>query len=302
VAGVFYLFVHGFFKGLLFLCSGSVIHAMGGEQDMRKMGGLRKRIPVTFWTMMIGAVALIGVFPLSGFWAKDEILGGAFLEGYYVVWAVGIVTAFLTAVFAFRLMFLTFWGENRSPEEVQAHIHESPAVMTLPLVALAIPSALLGALAGWPPEAGWIHTFLEPVFFDLHHEEFVWLGEGGALMVLSSVVVLVGVYLAYVLYLRRPELPARIAERAGPAYTASFNKLYMDQVYEVVPIRSTIYFAQALWRGFDEAVIDGAVNGLARLWAWVGARLRPLQTGRLQNYALGIFLGMVVLVVVVRWF
>jgi NADH-quinone oxidoreductase subunit L len=120
--------------------------------------------------------------------------------------------------------------------------------------------------------------------------------------VLSLAVVLLGVYLAYVLYLKRPELPARVAERAGPAYTASFNKLYMDEVYEVVPIRSTISFAQALWRGFDEAVIDGAVNGLARLWAWVGARLRPLQTGRLQNYALGIFLGMVVLVVVVRWF
>jgi len=302
VAGVFYLFVHGFFKGLLFLCSGSVIHAMGGEQDMRRMGGLRARIPVTFWTMMVGAVALIGVFPLSGFWAKDEILGGAFVGGYYVVWVVGIVTAFLTAVFAFRLMFLTFWGENRSPEEVQAHIHESPLVMTLPLVALAIPSALLGALAGWPPEAGWIHGFLEPVFFHLHHEEFVWLGEGGALMVLSMAVVLIGVYLAYVLYLKRPELPARIAERSGPLYTASFNKLYMDEVYEVVPIRSTIAFAQALWTGFDAAVIDGAVNGLARLWGWFGAALRPLQTGRLQNYALAIFLGMVVLVVVVRWF
>jgi len=302
VAGIFYLFAHGFFKGLLFLASGSVIHAMSGEQDMRFMGGLRKKLPMTFWTMLIGAVALIGVFPFAGFWAKDEILGGAFVRGYYVVWAVGIVTALLTAVFTFRLMFMTFWGENRASQEVQAHIHESPLVMTLPLVVLAIPSALLGALAGWPPEAGWVHTFLEPVFFHLHHEEFVWLGEGGALMVFSLAVVLAGVCIAWYMYLRRPELPARVAERAGPLYTASFRKLYMDEVYEVVPIRSTIAFARALWTGFDAAVIDGAVNGLARLWGWVGTTLRPLQTGRLQNYALGIFVGMVVLVVVVRWF
>ena len=300
-AGIFYLFVHGFFKGLLFLCSGSVIHAMGGEQDMRHMGGLRKRIPVTFWTMLIGAIALIGVFPLSGFWAKDEILGGAFVGSYYVVWAVGIVTAFLTAVFAFRLIFMTFFGECRADAEVQHHIHESPKVMTIPLVLLAIPSAALGAVAGWPPEGGWIHRFLEPVFFDVEHEEFVWLGEGGALMVFSVAVALLGVYLAYVMYIRRTELPGKLAARAPWAYQASLRKMYMDEVYEVAPIRSTVAASEWLWTAFDVKVIDGAVNGLARLWDWAGATLRPLQTGRAQNYAFGIFAGMLALVVVVGW-
>ena len=128
VAGIFYLFAHGFFKGLLFLGSGSVIHAMSGEQDMRHMGGLRKKLPLTFWTMMVGALANVGLFPFAGFWAKDEILGGAFSGHYYVVWLVGLVTAFVTAVFMFRLMFLTFWGENRADAEVQHHIHESSAV------------------------------------------------------------------------------------------------------------------------------------------------------------------------------
>jgi NADH-quinone oxidoreductase subunit L len=300
-AGVFYLFAHGFFKGLLFLCSGSVIHAMGGEQDMRNMGGLRKRIPVTFWTMLIGAIALIGVFPFAGFWAKDEILGGAFVGGSYVVWAVGIVTAFLTAVFAFRLIFMTFYGESRAPEEVQHHIHESPKVMTIPLVLLAIPAALLGLVVGWPPETGWIHRFLEPVFFAVKHEEFVWLGVGGGLMVFSLAVALLGVYVAYVMYIRRTELPGRLAARLPAAYEASFNKMYMDQIYEVVPIRSTIAFAGWLWTFIDTKVIDGAVNGLARLWELFAERLRPLQTGRVQNYTLSIFAGMLVLVVVLAW-
>ncbi len=300
-AGIFYLFAHGFFKGLLFLCSGSVIHAMGGEQDMRHMGGLRKKIPITFWTMLIGAIALIGVFPFAGFWAKDEILAGDFMGGYYVVWAVGIVTAFLTAVFAFRLIFMTFFGESRASEEVQHHIHESPKVMTIPLVLLALPSALLGMVIGWPPETGWIHTFLEPVFFDVEHEEFVWLGTGGGLMVFSVAVALLGVFVAYVLYIRRTELPGRLAERLPAAYKASYNKMYMDQVYEVMPIRSTIALAGWLWTFFDVKVIDGAVNGLARLWELFGERLRPWQTGRVQNYAFSIFAGMLVLVVVLAW-
>jgi NADH-quinone oxidoreductase subunit L len=274
---------------------------MGGEQDMRRMGGLRKRIPLTFWTMLVGAIALIGVFPFAGFWAKDEILAGDFVGGYYVVWAVGIVTAFLTAVFAFRLIFMTFFGGCRADAEVQHHIHESPRVMTIPLVLLAIPAALLGLVVGWPPETGWIHTFLEPVFFDVESEEFVWFGTGGGLMVFSVAVALLGVYVAYVLYIRRTELPGKLAARLPVPYRASFNKLYMDQVYEVVPIRSTVAFAGWLWTFFDVKVIDGAVNGLARLWELFGERLRPLQTGRVQNYAFSIFAGMLVLVVVLAW-
>ncbi len=300
-AGIFYLFVHGYFKGLLFLCSGSVIHGMGGEQDMRRMGGLRRKLPVTFWTMLVGALAMVGVFPFAGFWAKDEILFGDFAHRYYVVWAIGILTAFLTAIYMGRLIFMTFWGENRADAETQAHIHESPAVMTVPLVILAVPAALLGLIVGWPPEEGWIHDFLEPVFFDVEHEPFVWLGTGGLLMAISLVMVLAGLAVAWWMYVRDTRVPARLAERVPWAYRASYNKLYMDDIYEIVPIRSTVALSRWLWTGFDVRVIDGAVNGLAWLWAWFGARLRPLQTGRVQDYALGIFAGMLALAVVLGW-
>ncbi len=301
VAGIFYLFVHGFFKGLLFLCSGSVIHGMSGEQDMRKMGGLRKKLPVTFWAMVVGALAMVGMFPFAGFWAKDEILGGAFHGGYYVVWVVGIVTAFLTAIYMGRLIFLTFFGETRADAEVQHHLHESPAIMTAPLVILAIPAAIAGLVVGLPPDGGWLHRFLQPVFFKVESEPFAWFGQGGGLMVLSLAVVLAGIYVAYLMYVRRTELPQRLAARLPQAYQASYNKMYMDQVYAVAPIGSTVAFAGWLWRFFDVKVIDGAVNGIARLWDLGAQRLRPLQTGRVQNYALAIFAGMLALVIVLAW-
>jgi NADH-quinone oxidoreductase subunit L len=265
------------------------------------MGGLRTKLPLTFWTMIIGALAMMGVFPLAGFWAKDEILGGAYHGGYYVVWVVGIITAFLTAIYMGRLIFLTFFGENRAGAEVQKHLHESPAIMTAPLVILAVPAAIVGLVVGLPPDGGWIHRFLEPVFFGVESEPFAWLGQGGALMVLSLAVVLAGLYVAYVMYVRRTELPGRLSARLPWAYRASYNKMYMDQVYAVVPIGSTIAFASWLWTFFDVKVIDGAVNGLARLWELGSLRLRPWQTGRLQNYALAIFAGMLALVIILAW-
>ena len=301
VAAIFYLFAHGFFKGLLFLGSGSVIHSMSGEQDMRLMGGLRKKLPLTFWVMLVGALANVGMFPFAGFWAKDEILGGAFSAHYYVVWVVGIVTAFITAVFMFRLMFLTFWGENRAPAEVQQHIHESSAVMTVPLVILAIPAALLGLVVGLPPEGGWLHRFLSPVFFGVEQEHFSWAGSGGALLLISLLIVALGIYTAYVAYLRRPGLPARAAARVPWAYQASYHKFYMDEFYDAAVIRPVMAFAMWLWTFVDVKVIDGAVNGLARGWDVFGRRLRPLQTGRAQSYAFATFAGLFVLIVVIRY-
>jgi NADH-quinone oxidoreductase subunit L len=301
VAGVFYLFAHGFFKGLMFLCSGSVIHAMGGEQDMRKMGGLRKKIPITFWTMLIGALSMVGVIPFAGFWAKDEILGATFVDGYYVVWAVGLLIVLLTGIYVFRLIFLTFFGENRADAEVQAHIHESPPIMTVPLILLAIPAALLGLLVGVPPETGWLHGFLEPVFFDVEHEAFAWAGEGGLLMLVSLALALIGIAIAWWLYIRQTDVPGRLAARVPWAYKASLNKVYMDDIYAVVPVGATLGFAGWLWTFVDAKVIDGAVNGVAWLWGWVGDHLRPIQTGRVQNYAMYVFGGMVVLVVVLAW-
>ena len=301
VAGIFYLFAHGFFKGLMFLCSGSVIHAMGGEQDMRKMGGLRKKIPITFWTMLVGALSMVGIIPFAGFWAKDEILGATFVNGYYVVWGVGLLIVLLTGIYVFRLIFLTFFGESRADAEVQAHIHESPPVMTVPLIILAIPAVLLGLAVGVPPETGWLHGFLNPVFFDVEHEVFTWIGEGGMLMGASLVLAIIGIAIAWWLYIRQTDVPGRIAERVPWAYKASLNKVYVDEVYAVVPIGATLSFANWLWVFVDAKVIDGAVNGVARLWGWVGDRLRPIQTGRVQNYAMYVFGGMVVLVVVLAW-
>lgn len=301
VAGIFYLFAHGFFKGLLFLCSGSVIHAMGGEQDMRRMGGLRTRIPITFWTMLIGALSMVGMIPFAGFWAKDEIVGGTFVHGQYIVWAVSMIAVLLTAIYMGRLMFMTFWGETRADAEVQAHIHESPPIMTVPLLVLAVPALALGLLVGLPPEGGWIHRFLEPVFFGVEHEAFHWIGEGGLLMLASLVTVIIGLIIAWALYARQSETPARIAQRVPWAYRASLNKMYMDDIYAVVPVGATLAFADKLWTIFDARVIDGAVNGVAILWGWIGDRLRPVQTGRVQNYALYVFVGMIALVAIFAW-
>ena len=302
VAAIFYLLAHGFFKGLLFLGSGSVIHSMSGEQDMRQMGGLRKKLPLTFWTMLIGALANVGLFPFAGFWAKDEILGGDFAAHYYIVWVIGLVTAFITAVFMFRLMFLTFWGENRASAEVQHHIHESSASMTVPLVILAIPAALIGLVVGLPPDDNFMHHFLAPVFYNVEPEHFAWAGRGGALLLTSLVIVVIGIYTAYVAYLRRPDLPARTADRVPWAYQASYHKFYMDEFYDAAVVRPVM--GSALWLAdfFDTRVIDGAVNGLAWVWGAFGRALRPLQTGRAQNYAFATFAGLFVLIILIRYF
>ena len=303
VAAIFYLFAHGFFKGLLFLGSGSVIHSMSGEQDMRRMGGLRKKLPLTFWAMLVGALANVGLFPFAGFWAKDEILGGDFAAHYYVIWAVGIVTAFVTALFMFRLMFLTFWGENRASAEVQDHIHESPRVMTVPLVILAVPAAVLGLVVGLPPDDR-LAAHLPAAGVLQRREASTSPGPAPAarLMVLSLVVVVLGIYTAYVAYLRRPELPARAAARVPWAYQASLHKFYMDEVYDAAVIRPVMGFAMWLWTFVDVKVIDGAVNGLAWVWGAFGRALRPLQTGRAQSYAFGVFAGLFVLVILIRYF
>ena len=302
MAGIFYLFAHGFFKGLLFLCSGSVIHAMGGEQDMRKMGGLRKKIPITFWTMLIGALSMVGMIPFAGFWAKDEIIGATFIEGEYVVWAVAMITVLLTAIYMGRLIFMTFWGENRADAEVQAHIHESPPVMTVPLILLAIPAAFLGLVVGLPPEGGWVHGFLEPVFFDVEHEAFHWAGEGGLLMLASLVTVIVGLVIAWWLYVRQTDAPGRLAERVPGRLQGQ-----PQQGVHGRPLRRRAGRRHARLRELAVDLLRRQGHRRRRqrrsawLWGWAGDHLRPIQTGRVQNYAMYVFGGMVVLVVVLAW-
>jgi NADH-quinone oxidoreductase subunit L len=308
-AAIFHLMTHGFFKGLLFLGSGSVIHAVHEEQDMRRMGGLSRKIPITYATMFIGSVAISGIPPLAGFFSKDEILAEAFKTGFYVVWAIGLVVAAMTAFYMFRLMGLTFWGVFRGPKEIWDRIHESPAVMTIPLILLAIPSLFLGLAIGFPPEHGLLHGWLEPVFHEAqellgHHEaEYQLFGIDGALVLASVAVAVIGILAAWRFFgvdflgLRRPGDPEAVnawAQRLPFLYRASLNKWWFDDLYDLLFIRVGGRFAAFLW-WFDRAIVDGTVNGIGSLTADAGRGLRRVQTGRVQNYALGIAIGLIVM-------
>src|SRR5690349_767657 len=310
-AAIFHLMTHGFFKGLLFLGSGSVIHAVHEEQDMRRMGGLSKKIPITYATMLIGSIAISGIPPLAGFFSKDEILGEAFKLGFPWIWAIGLFVALLTAFYMFRLMGLTFWGEFRGPTSVWDRIHESPAVMTIPLILLAIPSVLLGLALGLPFGNNVISHWLEPVFQPavemLHHAEgeYQLFGIDGALIGASVAVAAIGVVVAWRFFgaeiggLRigaRPEAVRETSARPGLSflYRASLNKWWFDDLNHLLFMVIGGRIAQAIW-WFDREVVDGTVNGIGRSTVGAGRGLRRVQTGRVQNYALGIALGLIVM-------
>jgi len=304
VAAIFHLATHAFFKALLFLGSGSVIHSLSGEQDMRKMGALKKKIPVTYWTFLMGALALSGIFPFAGFWSKDEILGMQWKGGGYVIWAIGLITAFITAFYTFRLVFMTFYGKSKMDPEVEKHVHESPKSMTIPLGVLAVLSVAAGMIIGFPPEGGFIHRYLEPVFgtadhiLGVHHSAFGALDL--VLMVVSVLVALGGIALAYLFYIRQPDvLPAKAGARAGGLYRAVYNKWYIDEFYNMAIINPLIKGSQAVYRYFDSAVIDGFVNFVGKLWVFFGKMIRPFQTGRVQNYAMVMFIGLFILITVI---
>jgi NADH-quinone oxidoreductase subunit L len=313
-AAIFHLMTHGFFKGLLFLGSGSVIHAVHEEQDMRKMGGLASKIPHTYRTMLIGSIAISGIPPLAGFFSKDEILGEAFKLGFQWVWAIGIVVAVLTAFYMFRLIGLTFWGNSRVDPAVEPHIHESPPVMTIPLWILAIPSIMLGIVLTWggPPlfsGTGLLAGWLEPVFEHgqelLGHTEaeFQILGIDGALLGASVAVAVIGVLAAWRLFgvrlwiFRRdpdPERVRRLTARVPFLYRGSLNKWWFDDLNHLLFMVIGGRVAAFLW-WFDRRVVDDTVNDVARTTVGAGANLRRVQTGRVQNYALGIALGLIVM-------
>jgi NADH-quinone oxidoreductase subunit L len=316
VAAIFHLVSHGFFKGLLFMGSGSVIHGAAGEQDMRFMGGMRAKMLWTYLTMVIGSLALAGIPIFAGFFSKDEILGEAFGRGYYLFWAVGLLVAFMTAFYTFRMVYLTFHGRWRGPADAWNHVHESAPTIVAPLVILAVPTILIGLLLGIPPEGGAIHTWLEEVFHGAEeagagilpgsilaggHSEFSLLGLGGLLLLAGAAVGAAGIWLAYRWYVRDPEAPARFVSRVpfglGPGmYAASLNKYYVDDLYNLVWARGGVLLGNALW-WFDAKVIDGAVNGAGWLAQRYGGLLRRTQTGHVQNYALGMAAGLVVVLV-----
>jgi NADH-quinone oxidoreductase subunit L len=287
VAGIFHLVTHAFFKALLFLGAGSVIHGLGGEQDLRKMGGLSYKMPLTATTMWIGGLGLAGMPPLAGFFSKDEILAAAFGEGRYLMFALLLAGALMTAFYTFRLLFLAFSGSPRMAKEVLHHAHESPWVMTAPLAVLAVLTFVAGFVLGLPFDATRLAHRLQPVFA-LHE------GVHSNLVPLLSVVVVVA---GFVLALRRYRLQPVKAEQVGqprtPVHALLLNAWYVDRLYDALIVRPLFALSEALARVFDLGVIDGAVNGIGRGVAGCGARLRRLQTGFVVNYALTMLAGAV---------
>ncbi len=300
---IFHLVTHAFFKALLFLGAGSVIHSMSGEQDMDKMGGLAKRIPVTYYTLVAGALALSGIFPFAGFWSKDDILGAVWRDGKYVFWAVGLIAAFITAFYTFRMIFLTFFGKPRMDEETEKHVHESPWSMLVPLIVLAVAS-VLGGFLGLPGKLGAIQRFLEPVFAPANEilgiDEHSLTAIDYTLMVISLIVAMMGIALAWFVYVRRAAtLPALLGARLRPVYNVVYNKFYIDEFYDATFVRLAVDGSRWVWVHFDEHIIDGAANGVAWLWDRAAIGLRPIQTGKVQNYLLGMFIGVFVIVTLV---
>src|SRR5213594_465705 len=295
IAAIFHLATHAFFKALLFLGSGSVIHAMENEQDMRKMGGLRKKMPVTYWTMLIAGGALAALPPLAGFWSKDEIVGAAFVSGQTVLWAVGIITAVLTAFYVTRAMWLTFHGEPRD-HHLYDHAHESPTVMTLPLILLAVGSATLGILIGFPPDQGFIHSFLRPAVEVEGVEHTAEIGTILALAAVSVAAGLLGIAVGFLMYARHRPDPAAVTRAADPLYTLLVNKYFVDELYDNRILGLGRAFFGVLW-AFDVHVIDGIANGIGRLASIGGGGARRLQTGVVGNYALTVVVGLFVVLV-----
>ncbi len=324
-AGIFHLMTHAFFKALLFLGSGSVIHALSGEQDMRKMGALWSKIPITAKTMLVATLAICGAPFFSGFYSKDEILWQSFSSPYgsVLLWGVGVLTAGLTAFYMFRLFFMTFLGESRVPHEAEHHVHESPPVMTYPLIALAAGAVAAGWI-GWPRVLGGsnhFEHFLESVFENpalRPAEHHAWSLEFG-LMLGSVVVAFVGFWIAYQWYVKNPEIPERVAEKAGPLYQLVLNKYRIDELYDALFVNRAKNLGNGL-AAFDLGVVDGAVNGagwstrmtaeLSRWWdlyvidgivnvlafvtKFFSYPVRLIQSGLVQNYALLIAFGVFV--------
>jgi NADH-quinone oxidoreductase subunit L len=291
-AGIFHLVTHAFFKALLFLGAGSVMHAMSNVVDMRRLGGLRNVMKVTYLTFVAGALALAG-FPLfSGFFSKDEILMSAFVSGSYGLWILGLLTAGLTAFYIFRGVFLTFHGEQR---DHGLHPHESPPVMTLPLLALAA-LAIFGGYVGLPTVLGanWFGRFLAPVFGET--ATGIAPGLEWTLLALSSFAAIAGIGLAYWFYVRSPALPVYLGEHYRGLYDLLVHKYYVDEVFEALLARPGRWVANVFWQVVDKGIIDGTADGLARVFGTIGNGLRRLESGYARRYALAMLVGIVIVI------
>ncbi len=330
-SSIFHLGTHAFFKALLFLGAGSVIHSLHGEQDIRKMGGLWNAMPITAWTFLLASLANAGIFPLAGFWSKDEILFNAFKRGMTIPWLLGIIGAFLTAFYMFRLFFLVFTGRFRGHAHAAHPPHESPPYMAYPLVVLAFFSVIAGVVFGFPPDHGLYHRFVAPMFEVVHEAEGATVHASVSLEIsmaaLSLAIALLGIGLAYHFYIKRPELPAKLADKMKGVYLLLLNKYWVDELYQAVFVTFGKRVCGFLW-GVDSRVVDGAVNGsswltvrLSLLSAWNDLKivdglvnaiadviqggslsLRRIQTGVIQNYILAMALGILGMVVIYLFF
>jgi NADH-quinone oxidoreductase subunit L len=322
-AGIFHLMTHAFFKACMFLGSGSVIHAMhhalhkghlhDDPQDMRHMGGLRKVMPFTFITFFVSTLAIAGIFPFSGFFSKDEILWQAFSNPYHgqlnlIVWGLGCIAALFTAFYMFRLVFMTFFGESRINPKVKDYLHESPAVITIPLIVLGI-LATIGGFIGTPKLLGMLPNYfehwLDPVF-ELageygkqyaHMHEHSHALEGG-LMVMSLGIAVVGIMIAVTYYVKNTSLPASFTAKFPALHRAVYNKWYIDELYDFLFVNPCKAFGNLLWKGFDVLIVDGIVNGTAKVVMGLSAALKGLQSGYVHNYAMGMALGVVAILAI----
>ncbi len=319
-AAIFHLMTHAFFKALLFLAAGSVIHALAGEQDIRRMGGLKRKIPWSHGVFLVGTLAIAGLPPLAGFWSKDEILAHAFTQGRYALYGMAALGALLTAFYMFRLTYLTFYGSSRVDPKVASHIHESPAIMLGPLVVLAGLS-IVGGFPGVPPQSGWFHHFLASVTTAADAVHHAGLTEELMLMGVATVIALLGWGLAHYMYRLRPDRPAQWSQGAPRAYNLLLNKYYVDEAYDATFVEPTKRVG-TLWDWVDRNVIDGAVRSVGGLtqagsagstwiekhviygllnvigyanhlaaWSW-----RKLQSGMVHHYAAIIVAGLFLLV------
>ncbi|MBN8890669.1 MAG: NADH-quinone oxidoreductase subunit L [Rhodospirillales bacterium 70-18] len=300
-ASIFHLLTHAFFKALLFMGAGSVIHAMSDEQDIRKMGGIWKKIPLTYTVMWIGSLALGGVYPFAGYFSKDAILEAAWASdsasGHYGFWC-GLIAAFLTAFYSWRLLILTFHGKPRADHHTMEHVHESPAVMTVPLILLAIGAVVLGflfrdQLLGEHWQAFWGQSIqIAADNHVLHAMEEV----PGWVALAPSVLGFAGIALAYFMYMAVPSLPGQLASAFAPVYRFLLNKWYFDELYDAVLVRPLMALSRLLWQVGDATLIDGIPNGMASLTSDSSAQVVKVQTGSIANYAFAMLIGVVALI------
>jgi NADH-quinone oxidoreductase subunit L len=296
-AGIFHLFTHAFFKALLFLGAGSVIHAMSDEQDIRRMGGIAKRIPLTCVLMYIGSIALAGVPPFAGYWSKDTILEAAWGAGTpfgQFAYVLGVAAAFLTAFYSWRLLILTFHGRPRADEHVMAHVHESPAVMTVPLMVLAAGAIFAGYVGHTDFVGEGVGRFWSKAIFLLDDHEALHNAHHVPTLIslLPTVVAVAGIALAYVMYMFAPQLPRILARTFAGPHRFLLNKWYFDELYDWLFVKPAFWLGNGLWKGGDGAVIDGCgPDGVAAAARDIARRASALQTGYLYHYAFAMLIG-----------